>query len=142
MTREYTRSWQDVKEELDKCILVCSNCHAEIHDGLIDISSISLDPVNKNAFNEVLDKKAKTQIKTLDEEIIKKLPNLHLVDNETEFDIVSHYKRRKVKRPDTYEDFLAEFEKLNFNYCAMGRKYGVSDNAIRKWEKSYKKYGF
>ena len=43
---------------------------------------------------------------------------------------------------DTYEDFLAEFKELNFNYCAMGRKYGVSDNAIRKWEKSYKKYGF
>ena len=24
-----------LKEELDKCILVCSNCHGEIHDGLI-----------------------------------------------------------------------------------------------------------
>lgn len=24
-----------VKEELDKCILVCSNCHREIHSGLI-----------------------------------------------------------------------------------------------------------
>lgn len=31
----YTRSWEMVKKELDKCILVCSNCHAEIHD-LID----------------------------------------------------------------------------------------------------------
>lgn len=28
----YTRSWEKVKEELDKCILVCSNCHAEIHE--------------------------------------------------------------------------------------------------------------
>lgn len=26
----YTRSWARVKEELDKCILVCSNCHREI----------------------------------------------------------------------------------------------------------------
>ena len=25
-------------EELDKCVLVCSNCHGEIHDGLIDLS--------------------------------------------------------------------------------------------------------
>ena len=33
-------------------------------------------------------------------------------------------------------------EELNWNYCAMGRKYGVSDNTIRKWEKIYKKYGF
>lgn len=27
------------------------------------------------------------------------------------------------------------------NYCAVGRKYGVSDNAIRKWVKCYTKYG-
>ena len=29
------RSWDAVVEELKKCVLVCSNCHAEIHDGLI-----------------------------------------------------------------------------------------------------------
>ena len=27
----YTRSWQKVKEELDKCTLVCANCHRELH---------------------------------------------------------------------------------------------------------------
>lgn len=25
------KSWNTVKKELDKCILVCSNCHREIH---------------------------------------------------------------------------------------------------------------
>jgi hypothetical protein len=29
-------NWFKIKEELEKCILVCANCHMEIHDGLID----------------------------------------------------------------------------------------------------------
>lgn len=30
----YSRSWEKVKAELDKCILVCSNCHKEVHAGI------------------------------------------------------------------------------------------------------------
>jgi len=32
-----TRSWERIKEEIGKCILVCSNCHREIHGGIIDL---------------------------------------------------------------------------------------------------------
>lgn len=41
-------------------------------------------------------------------------------------------KRRKVERP-SYHELINEIE-LN-GYSATGRKYGVSDNAIRKWLK-------
>jgi len=27
----YTRSWEKVKLEVDKCVLICANCHREIH---------------------------------------------------------------------------------------------------------------
>lgn len=33
-----TKSFDSLKPEVDKCILVCSNCHREIHAGLIDCS--------------------------------------------------------------------------------------------------------
>lgn len=43
---------------------------------------------------------------------------------------------RKVIRP-TYDILIEEVGSLG--YSATGRKYGVSDNAIRKWIKQYKK---
>ena len=39
-------------------------------------------------------------------------------------------RKRKVERPP-YEQLLREIEESSF--VAVGRKYGVSDNAIRKW---------
>jgi hypothetical protein len=47
-----------------------------------------------------------------------------------------HPHARKVQRPP-YEKLLAEIEATS--YVAVGRKYGVSDNAVRKWVRFYER---
>jgi hypothetical protein len=43
---------------------------------------------------------------------------------------------RKVQRP-SYEELITD--KQSMSMVEIGKKYGVSDNAIRKWIKSYEK---
>jgi hypothetical protein len=43
---------------------------------------------------------------------------------------------RRVERPP-YEQLLAEIDA--HGYCWVGRKYGVSDNAVRKWVRFYER---
>lgn len=54
----------------------------------------------------------------------------------TEDQIRSILKQRKIERPP-YNILLEEIKQLG--YCGVGRKYGVSDNSIRKWKKTYEK---
>jgi len=46
----------------------------------------------------------------------------------------SNIKRRKIYRPDYYT-LIKEIN--DFGYTETGRKYGVSDNTIRKWKRFY-----
>jgi hypothetical protein len=46
----------------------------------------------------------------------------------------SHPEQRKVPRPP-YDQLVADLAETN--YSAVGRKYGVSDNAVRKWVRWY-----
>ena len=39
-TRGLTRSWEKTKQEADKCLLVCANCHRELHGGVTQLPKV------------------------------------------------------------------------------------------------------
>lgn len=44
----HSRSWERVKEELAKCILVCANCHREIESGITQVPNQCLQIQTKS----------------------------------------------------------------------------------------------
>ena len=124
------RNWYDTQKELQKCILVCANCHREIHQGLINKDQL------KSSF-----------IKERAEEISKLIDDLknhkiyYCKDCGIEVWRGNNYcpkcaakKLRIVERPNrkTLKEKIR-----NQTFLSIGEEYGVSDNAIRKWCKAY-----
>lgn len=126
--KTYTK-WDDLVLELRKCILVCANCHREIHSGLIDF--IPPNILDEGKVQEISD-----MIKAVKN---KKLFYCKNCGKEVSYKAdycpyCAALMKRHVDRP-TREVLKKEIR--NSSFAAIGRKYGVSDNAIRKWCVSY-----
>lgn len=115
-----TPTYRRKKSSFDeKKIYFCSNCNKEISKGsesglcINCVRMIRFSKDNCNHFCEncktPITKKAKFCVKCM------------ILNN------------RKVKDRPSKEQLLKEIEETN--YCVVARKYGVSDNAIRKWLK-------
>ena len=37
-------NFETLKDELDKCVILCSNCHAEYHGGIIGLGALGVEP--------------------------------------------------------------------------------------------------
>jgi Zn finger protein HypA/HybF involved in hydrogenase expression len=48
---------------------------------------------------------------------------------------------KNIKYRPPYDQLMEDLKELKY-YTRIGKKYGVSDNCIRKWIKKYKKYGY
>ena len=129
------------KKELDKCVALCSNCHRKEHYRLKKLTKEErINEYNKSSI--ILE--IKNYFKLLEPEVIIKkkwIPIRYVLNVKKQngkyskfCDKCNKITKRKVTRPPK-KQLVDEITKLG--YCGTGRKYGVSDNAIRKWLKNY-----
>lgn len=171
------KSWNKIIEELQKCILVCRNCHGELHFPNCEISKENNHLKDNNFLNgfypkQIIrensllptgscltckadvfgtkycsiecakkggkDRKVKVEqpLKVKEPTLTGRCPTCQTEVFGTKYCSVkcSGKGNRRVERPSAEE--LRELIE-NKSLLAIGRQYGVSDNAVRKWVKSY-----
>lgn len=116
-----SRKWdfERAKIEVDKCMLLCRNCHAEVHYGELDESVLVL----------LRDRVSEKNCLFCNEKF-----RPHQNKQKYCCHRCSQLGRRKVERP-CKKQLTKELSQSNFS--ALGRKYDVSDKSVRKWAKQY-----
>lgn len=129
-TKDY-HSWEELMEEMKKCVLLCANCHREVHYSLRNENIVLKSSYDENKGKEILSEiqkeKEKTEYFCID---CKKKISYKAVRCQK----CAELHNRIVERPER-EILKKEIRELPFT--KIGEKYGVSDNAIRKWCDSY-----
>ena len=126
-TSTSTRALSKQLVEMKKCILVCANCHRGIHANKIQVPQNYKDFYDDKVAQNLLDKLDKANhgqvfyCKKCGKEITK---------GATYCEECAKVAFRKVERPS--REKLKQLIRTT-SFLSIGKLYGVSDNAIRKW---------
>ena len=118
---------EDLINEANKCMLLCANCHQELHHENHDIETI------KQLLEEHKSKKNKREVY-----VCKDCGKILNIENKTQLCSECYVKhsaeRRKIERPSKEE--LQELLKEN-SLNKIGKMFGVSHASIKKWGIQY-----
>lgn len=150
-----TRSLEKLKKEADKCILLCANCHRELHAKEREEIRLKKEKEKlerSKLYFEVKHINRKQNKKLVEEKL--KLDNIKsdIKDKLSKKEISEKYKvglttlKRFLKKNNlvyiesrggkldflSEDDFISSFKELG-SFTSVGKKYGVSDKALQKW---------
>ena len=122
---------EDDIAEVKKCLLVCANCHREIHNGFYDEKKL----FEYQYIDSIIEQELLTSNKTEErfcsccKKPITKYSKSGLCN------VCAQRNRAKVKNKPTKEELKKLIRVLPFTKIA--ESYNVSDNAVRKWCDNY-----
>lgn len=124
------KSFENLLLEARKCTILCANCHREYHLGYIN--DLPRQDYKKIDLHLDFIKKEKEKI----EKVFCKKCGIEIYKyNKT--GLCNHCSRKERRVVDRPAPRVVAKEVLETSFVAVGRKYEVSDNAIRKWLRYY-----
>lgn len=133
------RDWLRIRDELKKCVLLCSNCHRLVHNNFIELDINALPSFLEEYYEwDWCNEKA---INTLTSTLIKKDENLCVCPTcgKTKSAHAKECLACSKAQARHYEVSREELKHLIYTIpmTQIGKMFGVSDNAIRKRCVSY-----
>lgn len=121
------KKMEDLIAEANKCMLLCSNCHKEIHHENHELENVKTILME----NDIIKEKKEVFVCKECGKILSKYSKTQVC---AECYLKHSFERRKVERPSAEK--LEELLKTN-SLNKIGKMYGVSHALVKKWGVNY-----